>query len=489
MNFLLNYKQSKNLKLQSVLADAQSDSIDCFLVALGIVYHQVTGPYWMLVRSNTHYLNFFKYVGKMHTKFLECSQDSSSLLNKTPPPLFEEFILPVDDCMTQALYSLSDEQSVKVQAILRELFSDMSAVTERQLSDFLPGGRYHDVQSPEVRSRMQHSKLTNLIGEQCFGDLDFSIFKRRNASLHHHGTVNMIKRNHTMSAWFSKKTSEEQSRLLSDSAVKAPELRSSNQGKAALVTQQHRQRLEENKLEIEQKLQETLEMKRKIVAGVKQHGGPCLVPEDVDAILIRLEKAKSRDRLDAIKLELQYHKRVMGMKSPKLNVTGKLDQLVMNLKDFLSETAVTGLSESFNPDGDNNDSVDESFLITGDDDNADSGNPNDNLDQQPAKMRKLNSFTFSQQGEWVAVFYDEEFYIGQVVNIANDQQADVQFLERCSLSNAKFRWPRKDDIDTVDAKYVFSSNFEVTTSNGRVWTVMDVGLIDELYKIYKRQYC
>lgn len=155
----------------------------------------------------------------------------------------------------------------------------------------------------------------------------------------------------------------------------------------------------------------------------------------------------------------------------------------------LSETAVTGLSESFNPDGDNNDSVDESFLITGDDDNADSGNPNDNLDQQPAKMRKLNSFTFSQQGEWVAVFYDEEFYIGQVVNIANDQQADVQFLERCSLSNAKFRWPRKDDIDTVDAKYVFSSNFEVTTSNGRVWTVMDVGLIDELYTIYKRQYC
>ena len=54
-------------------------------------------------------------------------------------------------------------------------------------------GKYHGVQDDNTRKQLQHSKLTNLTGEQAFGDLDFSLFKRRNASLHHHSTINMLK--------------------------------------------------------------------------------------------------------------------------------------------------------------------------------------------------------------------------------------------------------------------------------------------------------
>lgn len=44
---------------------------------------------------------------------------------------------------------------------------------------------------------MEHSKLTNLVGEQAFGDLDFSMFKRRNATAHYHSSMNIMKRNQT----------------------------------------------------------------------------------------------------------------------------------------------------------------------------------------------------------------------------------------------------------------------------------------------------
>ena len=78
---------------------------------------------------------------------------------------------------------------------------------------------------PELRQRMKHCKLTCLVGEQAFGDLDFSIFKRRYASLHHHSTLQMMKRNKPISMWFSSKDEEEQKCLLNLCAEKAPLLR------------------------------------------------------------------------------------------------------------------------------------------------------------------------------------------------------------------------------------------------------------------------
>ena len=61
--FFTEYHTNNNLKLRSVLADAESDEIDMFITALGI--HKVTGPYWQLVRSDVQYLDFHVYVGKL----------------------------------------------------------------------------------------------------------------------------------------------------------------------------------------------------------------------------------------------------------------------------------------------------------------------------------------------------------------------------------------------------------------------------------------
>ena len=91
-------------------------------------------------------------------------------------------------------------------------------------ADFLPKGKYYGVQDEDTRKQLQHFKLTNLIGEQAFGDLDFSLFKRHNALLHHHSTINMLKRNKSISMFFSLKTPEEQHSLLQLSRQKAAAL-------------------------------------------------------------------------------------------------------------------------------------------------------------------------------------------------------------------------------------------------------------------------
>ena len=84
----------------------------------------------------------------------------------------------------------------------------------------------------------------------------------------------------------------------------------------------------ENKAARDQKLQADLERDRKLVTAVKKHGGPCVTVTDVDEML--------RQRLTAVKQEIQYRKFVGGESSKLLKVTGKLDVLIRNLKGFLA---------------------------------------------------------------------------------------------------------------------------------------------------------
>ncbi|KAK2147620.1 hypothetical protein LSH36_544g05064 [Paralvinella palmiformis] len=183
-------------------------------------------PYWFLLGQKIHYLDFYKYVEKLHCLLSEFAHDSSPAFLPDFVPLHNEhFNIPDKDILLYLL-DLSEEQRTEVKVILQELCIGLVIVTERQLADFLPEGRYHRVPGNNpLRGKMKHSHLTNLIGEQMFGDLDFSLFKRRSASLFHHSTINILKRKRSVSAWFLMKSNEEQAKLLNLSAKKAPEAR------------------------------------------------------------------------------------------------------------------------------------------------------------------------------------------------------------------------------------------------------------------------
>ncbi|KAL8579225.1 hypothetical protein ACOMHN_010809 [Nucella lapillus] len=68
---------------------------------------------------------------------------------------------------------------------------------------------------------------------------------------------------------------------------------------------------------------------------------------------------------------------------------------------------------------------------------------------------------FTRQGEWVAVFYDQGFFIGQVTLVENPGTAHVSFLENTKSHRDYFRWLRVEDVANVDSQYVFRWNVEV----------------------------
>jgi hypothetical protein len=110
----------------------------------------------------------------------------------------------------------------------------------------------------------------------------------------------------------------------------------------------------------------------------------------------------------------------------------------------------------------------------------------------PSKTAR-KEFCFEAQGIWVAVFYEtqkgNEFFIGQVVNIESGETGVINFLHQCGMDDSLFKFPASSDVETVDRRFVFSWDFNVTSTNGRTWRVGNIKELKKQFKQYTRRYC
>lgn len=180
-----------------------------------------------MLGTSLHYLEFFRHVEILHSLLQDWQHDASPAFGQWNC-IFPGVTFKHDAAVFASLCQIAEESKVRVVSIMQRMCVNMLTVTERQLVDFLPGGRYHNVQDPELWDKMRHSKLTNLVGEEAFGDLDFSLFKRRHANVHHHSTISMLKRNKSVSSWLCSKDVATQDQLLRLSAQKSAALRQSH---------------------------------------------------------------------------------------------------------------------------------------------------------------------------------------------------------------------------------------------------------------------
>ena len=70
------------------------------------------------------------------------------------------------------------------------------------------------------------------------------------------------------------------------------------------------------------------------------------------------------------------------------------------------------------------------------------------------------NFKFSNQGVWVAVGYDEEFFIGQTIEVKSELCGCIQFM-KMGYSQT-FKWSGSDDIgEDIESMFVFYYGFDV----------------------------
>jgi aubergine-like protein len=293
--FFSNYRDNLNLKLESVLADCKCSSLKSLTRALGILYYKVTCPFWEMLLGGVQYVDQYLYVQQMLAKFRLWAQDSSLLMAKDDEGIFTDFP-PKKDEIFEVL--LSDAQT---KSTLESLMISFIEVTERQLSDFLPGGKFGTEPDEDLRDKMRYSKLTNLLSENEFGDLDFGFFKRRSASLHYHSGIQMVKRNRTISAWLSSKSPGEQSRLLKLAREKGSSLRKKHRENEKAVVVKHKERLEMCNESKKAKAAAALKLKEQISISVREHGGPCRTAADVNRSMKGLKAKKAQNAVLKVK--------------------------------------------------------------------------------------------------------------------------------------------------------------------------------------------
>ena len=174
-----------------------------------------------------------------------------------------------------------------------------------------------------------------------------------------------------------------------------------------------------------------------------------------------------KEQIAALKDEMRFYKIVLGFKSPALKLTQPLPELTRCLKAFFDEQQPLASDNlplpSDETDEQNEPDVNDGFL-----------------------------FTFTRTGQHVAVFYDSTFHIGDVIKVFDEDQGEISFMKKSVINNNTYVWPQQEDRETIDNMFVFAWDFDVTTTNGRIWTVctpQNTPTLQERYVTYKTKFC
>jgi hypothetical protein len=100
-------------------------------------------------------------------------------------------------------------------------------------------------------------------------------------------------------------------------------------------------------------------------------------------------------------------------------------------------------------------------------------------------------FHFQSAGEIVAVFYDSEFFIGEVTNVLSPDEGEVNFLSRCTIKSNTFCWPKRLDQDIIQRKFVFCSKIElVPASTSRsIFSIANLSQIEDRFRLFVDLFC
>ena len=466
-----------NMKIESVIADLGDDILLSLVCAVAVLFFRLTGPFFQLVQSKVRYSDFHVYIQKMEAFVGRSCEDASDLLDPGYAGVFgDEFELTSN--MKTTVLAYADQHYVAVKSALESVMTEVLLVIRRQLKDFLSDGQYGTALPAHTQLELQHCPLTNLIGENMFGDLDFDMSQKRNSSFHHRSSIHMMKHNKT-SSWLSRKGPEEVSTLLSTARRRAKQLRNDHRQQERVVRMKIRERLQENERKKQAKEADAAQKQSEIIQRVLTNGGPCKKTGDINKLVSRLEQEnRSKSQIKKIlQDEIRYQKMILK-KGKDLRIAGSLDDLQKALEDHFS-----GCTE-------------------GDAAQMDPSEGEDNADVPQPKRRRLDShsedqdasgtsenesdavaFAFTEQGEWVSVYFDNQFYVGQVIEVHNPLEATIQYLEQTKGCKDYFRYPKSEDVARTQAEFVFRWKLVVVPigTDSRIWKVSGIEEICEAY--------
>ena len=215
--YILSLRTS-NKKLQSIQADLEDPLVMTFSQAVAILFIHITGPFWHLMDTgDIPYINLHSIIQPLLHYLEAAALQPHLLLRPAGPPCLSRFRGKDSEDFISFLAPLFPEHQPELESCLSAGCHGLISTIKKQLVDFLPGGCYSAPASKEDLDRTSFAHKTNLTCEHHFGDLDSSQRRRPNCTMHHHSTLQLLKRNSkNINEWYSEMLAEERLSLWKD---------------------------------------------------------------------------------------------------------------------------------------------------------------------------------------------------------------------------------------------------------------------------------
>jgi hypothetical protein len=163
---VLETVEAPNLKQRAVLCDLQSSEVTALLQCLGLFYLKVTGPYWNMVTSGKlPYFDVYSHIEDIENFLTKCERSPEYLLSSeghwTECDPLEIGTVPHHERLKAVLMTPTKETNEHLVKLIPRVANGMLKVINKQLVDFLPGGKYHGKQCETGAKTTHFAPITN----------------------------------------------------------------------------------------------------------------------------------------------------------------------------------------------------------------------------------------------------------------------------------------------------------------------------------------
>ncbi|XP_041481824.1 uncharacterized protein LOC121428993 [Lytechinus variegatus] len=290
----LDSKREGNMYVKSLKADFDDDIVVSGIRAMGIINQHISAPLMRMLESHSHVMDTDQHYTRLHDKVQEWMVDPSPLLTDSSI-LFPAFP-PVKDSIHKSLYdpcSANIEHLTK-QALMIILHNCLVCIT-RQLSDHLPGGRFHS--APEnIRKQTASCPKDNLCAERMFAGLDYLKRKMPNANTVALEGILLWSLNKTRD-YLDEMSDEKKDQYLSEAVRQRKSFLQLYQGRSKAIKEKIAEKLLLNKRRKEDKLKEIAKQRVQMTSEALQLCGMlCTSNDDVDELKQRAKDFRQLEK-------------------------------------------------------------------------------------------------------------------------------------------------------------------------------------------------
>ena len=253
-----------------------------------------------MINSDIHYLDQYSYIQPLYFFLKEMIEHPDLLLGDTDsvPAEIESFRLrsprtPTTDKVLQfrqVALATDKDLLLHVMKVLAKHFVD---VMDRQLADFLPFGKYGSAPTDELRQRMQHCQLTNLLGKPISQTLMIPCLKTEQPL--YITPAHCIWGKETAQSPAGCQKSLQMNRLLSQAPKCGPQMRQASKQKQLAVLEEIQESLAEQQREKRAREQKQMQVKRNLADEIHTQGGACKSCNDVENLLEHCTSKKEKN--------------------------------------------------------------------------------------------------------------------------------------------------------------------------------------------------